>query len=115
MTSAATAHRLLPDSLSDRGNAKLFVPLYGRDYRHVPGLGWYQWAGHRWRPDEDDTVLWAAGEMAESIAANRHPAHARSLGSTGRTHSRLPAVGRRRSLMRSACGSPKASTARNPC
>lgn len=64
----ATAHGLLPDSLSDRGNAKLFVCLYGRDYRHVPGLGWYQWGGHRWVFDENDTVLWAAGEMAEAIA-----------------------------------------------
>ncbi|MEU5959513.1 DNA primase, partial [Streptomyces sp. NPDC047525] len=28
---------LLPDTLSDRGNAKLFVKLYANDYRHVPG------------------------------------------------------------------------------
>ncbi|MGW4839967.1 hypothetical protein ACWEOY_29455, partial [Streptomyces globisporus] len=26
---------LLPDSLTDRGNAKLFVRLYAQDYRHV--------------------------------------------------------------------------------
>ncbi|MFB7672297.1 phage/plasmid primase, P4 family [Kitasatospora purpeofusca] len=66
----ATAHGLLPDSLSDRGTAKAFVQLYGRDYRHVPGLGWYRWAGHRWQADEDDTVLWSAGEMAENIATH---------------------------------------------
>ncbi|MFC5204180.1 DNA primase family protein [Streptomyces kaempferi] len=65
---AATPEGLLPDSLSDRGNAKLFVELYGRDYRHVPGLGWYRWAGHRWQLDEEETVLWAVGEMAEAIA-----------------------------------------------
>ncbi|MFD9304440.1 phage/plasmid primase, P4 family [Streptomyces sp. NPDC060048] len=65
---AASASGLLPDSLSDRGNAKLFVQLYGRDFRHVPGLGWYRWSGHRWEPDEDDAVIWAAGEMAESLA-----------------------------------------------
>jgi putative DNA primase/helicase len=59
---------LLPDSLSDRGNAKLFVSLYGLDFRHVPGLGWYRWSGCRWEIDEDDTVLWAAGEMAEALA-----------------------------------------------
>ncbi|MDX3610439.1 DNA primase, partial [Streptomyces sp. FL06-04B] len=28
---------LLPDSLTDRGNAKLFVRLYAQDYRHVTG------------------------------------------------------------------------------
>ncbi|MFJ7209227.1 phage/plasmid primase, P4 family [Streptomyces sp. NPDC098789] len=59
---------LLPDSLSDRGNAKLFVSLYGRTHRHVPGLGWYRWTGYRWELDEDDTVVWAAGEMAERLA-----------------------------------------------
>jgi putative DNA primase/helicase len=59
---------LLPDTLSDRGNAKLFVKLYADDYRHVPGLGWYHWDGARWLADEDDTVLWAAGDLAESIA-----------------------------------------------
>ncbi|MCX5417810.1 phage/plasmid primase, P4 family [Streptomyces sp. NBC_00059] len=64
----ATEHGLLPDSLSDRGNAKLFVELYGRDFRHVPGIGWYRWSGYRWSLDEDDAVVWAAGEMAESLA-----------------------------------------------
>ncbi|MFI6485725.1 phage/plasmid primase, P4 family [Nonomuraea sp. NPDC050663] len=64
----ATKNGLLPDSLSDRGNAKLFVQLYGNDFRHVPGLGWYRWGGHRWELDESDTVIWSAGEMAENIA-----------------------------------------------
>ncbi|RII13162.1 hypothetical protein DSC45_24430 [Streptomyces sp. YIM 130001] len=59
---------LLPDTLTDRGNAKLFVKLYAGDYRHVPGLGWYRWDGTRWQIDEDDTVLWAAGDLAEALA-----------------------------------------------
>ncbi|MGW2706660.1 DNA primase family protein [Streptomyces sp. NPDC001340] len=63
-----TADGLLPDTLSDRGNAKLFVKLYANDYRHVPGLGWYRWDSTRWQIDEDDTALWAAGDLAESIA-----------------------------------------------
>ncbi|WP_327249914.1 DNA primase family protein [Streptomyces sp. NBC_01320] len=66
---AATAGGLLPDTLTDRGNAKLFVKLYANDYRHVPGIGWYRWNGTRWQVDEDDTVLWAAGDLAESIAS----------------------------------------------
>ncbi|WSJ72375.1 phage/plasmid primase, P4 family (plasmid) [Kitasatospora sp. NBC_01302] len=61
---------LLPDTLSDRGNAKLFIKLYAADYRHVPGLGWYRWDEARWQIDEDDSVLWAAGELAERIATN---------------------------------------------
>ncbi|MFF9091301.1 phage/plasmid primase, P4 family [Streptomyces sp. NPDC014991] len=66
----ATAHGLLPDTLTDRGNAKLFVKLYSSDYRHVPGLGWYRWDSTRWQIDEDDTVLWAAGDLAENIATH---------------------------------------------
>ncbi|MFQ3560415.1 phage/plasmid primase, P4 family [Streptomyces gramineus] len=67
---AAAADGLLPDTLTDRGNAKLFVKLYANDYRHVPGIGWYRWDTTRWQIDEDDTVLWAAGDLAESIAAH---------------------------------------------
>ncbi|MFF7242080.1 phage/plasmid primase, P4 family [Streptomyces collinus] len=65
-----TANGLLPDTLSDRGNAKLFVKLYANDYRHVPGIGWYRWDTTRWQIDEDDTVLWAAGDLAENIAGH---------------------------------------------
>ncbi|MGA5874189.1 DNA primase family protein [Streptomyces cinereoruber] len=64
----ATSHGLLPDSLTDRGNAKLFVRLYQADFRHVPGLGWYRWDTTRWQVDEDDSVLWAAGEIGEHLA-----------------------------------------------
>ncbi|GAA3126020.1 hypothetical protein GCM10020254_86770 [Streptomyces goshikiensis] len=64
----ATVAGLIPDTLSDRGNAKLFVRLYAGDYRHVPGLGWYRWDTTRWQVDEDDTVVWAAGDLAEAIA-----------------------------------------------
>jgi putative DNA primase/helicase len=66
----ATPAGLLPDTLTDRGNAKLFVKLYANDYRHVPGIGWYRWDTTRWQIDEDDTVLWAAGDLAENIAAH---------------------------------------------
>ncbi|MER6161647.1 phage/plasmid primase, P4 family [Streptomyces sp. NPDC001868] len=66
----ATSAGLLPDTLTDRGNAKLFVKLYANDYRHVPGMGWYRWDTTRWQIDEDDTVLWAAGDLAEAIAGH---------------------------------------------
>ncbi|MFE7076464.1 phage/plasmid primase, P4 family [Streptomyces sp. NPDC057620] len=69
-TGEATAAGLLPDTLTDRGNAKLFVKLYANDYRHVPGMGWYRWDTTRWQVDEDDTVLWAAGDLAEAIATH---------------------------------------------
>ncbi|MFJ8888497.1 phage/plasmid primase, P4 family [Streptomyces sp. NPDC102402] len=67
-TGHVSATGLLPDTLSDRGNAKLFARFYSHGYRHVPGLGWYRWETTRWQADEDDTVLWAAGDLAENIA-----------------------------------------------
>ncbi|MFJ3762933.1 phage/plasmid primase, P4 family [Streptomyces sp. NPDC090080] len=68
--SEVTAHGLLPDTLTDRGNAKLFVRLYSNDYRHVPGIGWYRWDTTRWQIDEDDTVEWAAGDLGENLASH---------------------------------------------
>ncbi|MEU3297389.1 phage/plasmid primase, P4 family [Streptomyces longwoodensis] len=66
----ATANGLLPDTLTDRGNAKLFIQLYNNDYRYVPKIGWYRWDGTRWQMDEEDSVLWAAGDLAEHIASH---------------------------------------------
>lgn len=33
-------------------------------------MGWYRWDTTRWQIDEDDTVVWAAGDLAENIASN---------------------------------------------
>ncbi|MFE9966457.1 phage/plasmid primase, P4 family (plasmid) [Streptomyces sp. NBC_01724] len=58
----------LPGSLTDRGNAKLFVRLYRDQFRHVEGLGWFSWDGYRWkRTGGEKAALWAAGEMAEEM------------------------------------------------
>lgn len=58
----------LPGTLSDRGNAKLFVKLYRDQFRHVEGLGWFSWDGYRWkRTGGEKAALWAAGEMAEDM------------------------------------------------
>ncbi|WP_336053834.1 DNA primase family protein [Streptomyces sp. CA2R101] len=59
---------ILPTSLSDRGNARLFIQLYRDRFRHIEGLGWYMWDGHRWkRTGAEKAALWAAGEMAEDM------------------------------------------------
>jgi len=58
----------LPPSLSDRGNARLFVQLHRDQFRHVEGLGWFSWDGYRWkRGGGEKAALWAAGEMAEDM------------------------------------------------
>ncbi|MFD8260193.1 phage/plasmid primase, P4 family [Streptomyces griseoluteus] len=59
---------LLPPSLSDRGNARLFAQLYRDQFRHAEGLGWFVWDGYRWkRGGGEKAALWAAGEMAEDM------------------------------------------------
>ncbi|WP_433543955.1 DNA primase family protein (plasmid) [Streptomyces sp. CA-294286] len=61
---------LLPSMLTDRGNAKLFAQLYGDQFRHVEGLGWYSWDQYRWkRTGGEKAALWAAGDMAEQMPA----------------------------------------------
>ena len=58
----------LPPSLTDRGNARLFIQRYRDQFRHVEGLGWYSWDGYRWkRTGGEKAALWAAGEMAEDL------------------------------------------------
>lgn len=66
--SAWSAQSQLPSTLTDRGNAKLFVRLYRSQFRHVEGLGWFAWDGYRWRrTGGEKAALWAAGEMAEEM------------------------------------------------
>lgn len=63
---AEDLHGVLPESLTDRGNAKLFVERFSRQFRHVDGLGWFCWDGYRWqRTGGEKAALWAAGEMGE--------------------------------------------------
>ncbi|MFE1444094.1 phage/plasmid primase, P4 family [Streptomyces sp. NPDC058739] len=87
---------LLPPSLSERGNARLFIQLYREKFRHVEGLGWFVWDGYRWkRSGGEKAVLWAAGEMAEDLAdtdprglfSNRELAHhkRKSMSTAGMT------------------------------
>ncbi|WTX01145.1 phage/plasmid primase, P4 family (plasmid) [Streptomycetaceae bacterium NBC_01309] len=65
---SVTDRGLIPDTLSDRGNGKLFVNLYRTDFRYVPEVGWYQWNGHRWQRDRKKTIMWAVGDFAEKLA-----------------------------------------------
>ncbi|MGW7673250.1 DNA primase family protein [Streptomyces sp. NPDC054775] len=64
----STDSATLPLTLTDRGNAKMFVELHRNQFRHVEGLGWFVWDGHRWRRSGGEkAALWAAGEMAEEM------------------------------------------------
>ncbi|WLQ38526.1 phage/plasmid primase, P4 family (plasmid) [Streptomyces castrisilvae] len=62
---------LLPGSLTDRGNAKLFARLYRDRFRYVIGMGWHSWDTYRWKlTGGEEAAVWAAGEMAEQYATH---------------------------------------------
>ncbi|MFE4873845.1 phage/plasmid primase, P4 family [Streptomyces sp. NPDC056682] len=80
---------LMPDALTDRGNAKLFARCYNTEFRYVIGLGWHTWDEYRWKlTGGEEAAVWAAGDMAEQI-----PTHDPS----GRFTDRELATHRRRS------------------
>ncbi|MFE6767205.1 phage/plasmid primase, P4 family [Streptomyces sp. NPDC057689] len=70
---AAVVHEPLPEGrlpalLTDRGNAKLFAVMFGDQFRHVEGLGWYHWDQYRWkRTGGEKAAVWAAGDLAEQM------------------------------------------------
>ncbi|MFE2848621.1 phage/plasmid primase, P4 family [Streptomyces scopuliridis] len=75
-STAAAAHERamppgrLPGLLTDRGNAKLFAVMFGDQFRHVEGLGWYHWDQYRWkRTGGEKAAVWAAGDLAEQMPA----------------------------------------------
>ncbi|GHH57783.1 putative DNA primase/helicase [Streptomyces candidus] len=70
-TAVAAPAAVLPDALTDRGNAKLFARLYRDRFRYVVGMGWHIWDEYRWRgAGGDNAAVWAAGDMAEEIATS---------------------------------------------
>lgn len=81
---------LLPAMLTDRGNAKLFAIMFGDQFRHVEGLGWYHWDQYRWkRTGGEKAAVWAAGDLAEQMPTNDP---------TGTFHDREINAHRRRSM-----------------
>lgn len=44
-------------SLTDTGNGRRFVDIYGKAVRYTPGLGWFNWNGTYWRPDKEDLEM----------------------------------------------------------
>ncbi|MFJ8085234.1 hypothetical protein ACIQ6Y_32010 [Streptomyces sp. NPDC096205] len=43
-----TELRLPPPSI-DHGSVRQFAHLYGDQFRHAKGLGWFVWDDHRWK------------------------------------------------------------------
>jgi len=41
---------------NDLGNGQRFVKRFGRDFRHVPKVGWFGWDGERWSHDDGEPL-----------------------------------------------------------
>ena len=53
-------------SLTDVGNSRRLVDTFGSAIRYTPGLGWFHWDGHYWKPDIENLEL---QELAKKIAS----------------------------------------------
>jgi len=52
---------------TDAGNALRLVNLYGRGIRSCPGLGWLEWVGTHWQPDETGNIIQYAKKTIRAI------------------------------------------------
>jgi len=55
------------EHLSDLGNARRFIRVYGKNVRFVPGMGWLVWTSKRWKRDELGEVMRFAKGTVERI------------------------------------------------
>jgi len=56
-------------SLSDTGNGRRMVDSFGNAMRYTPGLGWFIWNGHYWRPDAEDLETQEIAKNLSTIVA----------------------------------------------
>lgn len=63
----AAADAPLQVTLTDDGNARLFVHAHGHHLRYSAARGWLDWNGHRWRISEDDAP---AVQAARGVATH---------------------------------------------
>jgi putative DNA primase/helicase len=64
--SVATARWLL----TDVGNARALVAVHGSDLKYVPGLGWFEWDGCTWSPDDTGAVVRSAKALVDTMLAH---------------------------------------------
>ena len=89
-------------TLTDDGNAQLFVHHHGHHLRYSAARGWLEWTGTHWQLSEDDApAITAARHIANQLPDNKKElaAHkARSLSLAGVTN--MVALARRDSIIR---------------
>ncbi len=67
------------ENLTDLGNARRFIRVYGKSVRHVPGVGWIIWTSKRWKRDELGEVMRFAKGTVERIPSEAGSASAGKL------------------------------------
>lgn len=55
------------EHLTELGNAKRLVHLFGDNIRFVPGIGWLTWDGNRWHNDTTGEIIRNAKSSIEAI------------------------------------------------
>jgi putative DNA primase/helicase len=52
--------------LTDMGNGRRLISLYGQDIRYCPQRGWFVWDGKRWRVDAVGEMAYRAKQIADT-------------------------------------------------
>ena len=53
-------------TLTDTGNGRRLVDVFGSTIRYTPGLGWFHWTGEYWKPDVEDLEV---RELSKRLAS----------------------------------------------
>lgn len=53
-------------TLTDTGNGRRLVDVFGSTIRYTPGLGWFHWNGDYWKPDTEDLEV---RELSKRLAS----------------------------------------------
>lgn len=57
-------------TLTDTGNGRRLVDLFGSGVRYTPGLGWFTWDRNYWKPDEEDLGMLELAKRLSPIIAS---------------------------------------------
>jgi len=64
---ASPVQRAAAEPLNDVGNGRRFIIHFGEDFRWVPTLKWYAWAGTHWQRDEYDLAVRRMGQKLHPL------------------------------------------------
>jgi len=57
-------------TLTDVGNSRRLIDTFGSAVRYTPGLGWFYWDGHYWKPDIENLELQELAKRVSPVIAS---------------------------------------------